>query len=388
VRLTAVALVAASFVGTITAASAALPVAAPGSASAPAVQPVLFDDQVAPAGCACAPRSDCAARCDECDRCDDCDRCGDGDHGVHTPFDGGCASCDHGYTPYDGRCCERDLCDECCGLLNDCGCCEAWIRFRAEVLPMHRSEGDDEIDFAGLFTLDDFDFTYEWGFRAAAEIRMGCDHSAEVVYIGQHRWEDDVEAVDLTGTVTGIGEYESRLNGGEINFWRPLGWRCCGVSGAFMFGTRYLNLKEEFTFLDTAPLTTDVLFETDNHIVAAQLGWVLNGELGHGCSVRWDGKAAAGANLVFRDVVQTLPQPGITDDQEDSDVAFIGDTSVVVSYQICSCVSVYAGYYLMWVDGLALAPEQFEVPFDPTDEIDHNGFVFFQGGIAGIEVMF
>jgi len=71
--------------------------------------------------------------------------------------------------------------------------------------------------------------------------------------------------------------------------------------------------------------------------------------------------------------------------EEDTDVAFIGDGNFVLSYALTPCVSLYAGYYLLFVDGLALAPEQFNVA---QNEVDHSGFVLFQGVLGGVEVTF
>jgi hypothetical protein len=151
-----------------------------------------------------------------------------------------------------------------------------------------------------------------------------------------------------------------------------------------MFGTRYLNLHEEFTFeINTAGVTAFQVFETRNELVVAQIGWMLQGEMGRRFSVRWDGRAGGGANVVERDTVINLPV-ALDQSEEDADGAFIGDTSLVLNYQVCCCASIYAGYYLLWVDGLALAPQQFDVAL--TD-IDHDGFVFFQGAMAGAEVV-
>ena len=95
--------------------------------------------------------------------------------------------------------------------------------------------------------------------------------------------------------------------------------------------------------------------------------------------MRWDGKAGVGANLSSRQTSFPLvdfPR------QEDADAAFLGDTNVVLSYQLCCNVSIYAGYYLLWADGLALAPEQFFVP--PT-QINHNASLCFHGAFVGAE---
>ncbi len=249
-------------------------------------------------------------------------------------------------------------------------------RFRAEFVPLHRSTSNEVISFNGLFTTEDFDFTFVPGVRAAAEIHVGCDCSLEVAYLGLHRWDEEV-VVDLGGGNLLGASYTSQMHGGEVNYWMPIRWCCHRIRGAFMFGTRYFDLHEEFNFHVNGATQADI--ETDNRLLAAHLGFTLSGHLAHGFSVRWDGKGGGGANLTTRNT--TLGAVNFPR-QEDADAAFIGDTSVVLSYQLsCSC-SVYAGYYVLWVDGLALAPQQFPVP--PT-QIDHNGFLLFQGGLVGVE---
>jgi hypothetical protein len=370
----------------IAGADAAIPsgaMRAPTPAAQPAPTPVVFDDEVAPAGCGCGPRAGGApCGCEECGGCGGCGGCGcgGGRQGVHTPYDGGCCSCGG----CDCQPCCDECCDECCGLLNDCCCHEPWIRFRGEALALERSEGDSHVNFGGGLTQDHFDFTYDIGVRLAAEIRFGCDCSAEAVYTGMQRWQDDIISLNDAGGLIATSNYVSELQEGEINFWRPVRWRTHRLSGALMIGARYFGLHEEFTFGQLAP-PADITIEVDNHLALGQIGWMVNGNLGNGISVRWDGKAAAGANIVQRDVVQLAPV-AVADFDNDDDVAFLGDTTAVISYQATRRISVYAGYYLLWADGLALAPEQFAIPFVPTAAIDTNGFVFFQGFVAGGEV--
>jgi len=244
---------------------------------------------------------------------------------------------------------------------------------------MHRTEGDPNVDFQGAFTLEDFDFSFEWGLRVAGEVRFGGDGSLESVFTGFHRWSD-VVIVDL-GTGIGTGGYQSELYGGEVNSWYPIHWPFRHARGAVMAGGRYLNLRETFSFENTTPGGLSNFIETDNHVVVGQLGWMLSGNLRRTLGVRWEGKAGLGANHMERETVQLAPT---VFDQEgnDSTLAFIGETSVVISYQVVPSLSVYAGYYAMWVDGLALAPAQFNIP---PEAIDDDSRLFFQAGIAGVE---
>lgn len=393
-RLTVVLFVAASLAGTITARAAEPDSGWVGPAAA--VRSLFFDDRVVPAGydspdgqavydggCGCGDSHEGCGCCDgaPCGCCDGAP-CGCGHQGCGCHH-GGLGGLLHGLGGHGCGCCD-DCYDDCC--YDDCG----WgldgghgprVRFRAEFLPLHRTPSNEVISFDGLFTTEDFDFTFVPGVRAAAEVLVGCDSSLEVLYQGLHRWDEEV-LIDLGGGNLLGASYVSQLQGGEANFWMPLHLRCHRIRAAFMFGTRYFDLHEEFNYVINGATQADI--ETDNRLLAAQIGFMLTGCLPRGFSVRWDGKAGGGANLTTRNTTLGAGVGQIVDfpRQEDADAAFIGDTTVTLSYQFgCHC-SVYAGYYLLWVDGLALAPQQFPVP--PT-QIDDNGFVLFQGGVAGVE---
>ena len=368
-RLTVVLFFAASLVGTIPAAGAAQRNGA--AASAPVFGSMLFDDQVTPAGCGCGEHEPV---------CDDgCDSGGCGGSHKHGRRHGdGCCDGDEccGLLDGCGGGCHEDCYAECAGLLDGCNC-QPWLRLRTEALPLTRTTGKQFVNF-GDFTTEDFDFTFEPGVRIAAEVRIGCACSLEASYFGLYRWDERLLR-DFGGGNIVEASYVSELQGGEINYWMPIPLHSHRVKAAFTFGTKYFDLHEKFGS-NLRGIGLEFLDETENHFLAPQMGFMLSGSLPQGFCMRWDTKAGVGANLTSRQTAQTgvAPLPR----QEDSDAAFIGDTNVAVSYQLCCNTSVYAGYYLLWVDGLALAPEQSLVPLS---EINHNGFLLFQGGFAGIE---
>jgi hypothetical protein len=354
--------VAASLVGTIPAVAAEIGGVVP--------RPVYFDNQVVPTDCGCGePQPACHEAGDSCGcgghHDDGC--CHHGHHGRHDDHE--CGLLDGHWGCDCDECCG---CADCCGLLDDCHC-DPWLRFRAEFLPLHRRTSDENVNFAGLFTTEDFDFTFEPGGRLAAEVRVCCDCSLEASYLGLYRWADELQ--DVNGNFS--ASYVSQLQGGEVNFWMPVRWRFHRVKAAFTFGTKYLDLHEELNIVTLAGTLADI--ETDNRVLAPQAGFMLSGSLHRGFGWRWDAKGGVGANLSSQNIntaTQNLPR------QEDSDAVFVGDTNVAFSYQLTCNTSIYAGYYLLWVDGLALAPQQFNVP---VSEVSHNAFLLFQGGFAGVE---
>jgi hypothetical protein len=54
------------------------------------------------------------------------------------------------------------------------------------------------------------------------------------------------------------------------------------------------------------------------------------------------------------------------------------------------CLALTVGYQLLWVDGLALAPEQLDFTTEPHSGsgIEDDGDLFFHGGYVGFRILF
>ena len=69
----------------------------------------------------------------------------------------------------------------------------------------------------------------------------------------------------------------------------------------------------------------------------------------------------------------------------DTKAAFIGEAGVNGSFQVTRCLSVRAGYQIIWLQDVALASNQIPVTGTPVGGvitptgIDVNGHVFFHG---------
>jgi hypothetical protein len=75
---------------------------------------------------------------------------------------------------------------------------------------------------------------------------------------------------------------------------------------------------------------------------------------------------------------------------KDEDVALVGEGGLEFIIEATERVTLRGGYELLYLNGVALAPEQFNpdfVPPPPNREVDvnHNGDVFYHGFYAGFE---
>ena len=70
-------------------------------------------------------------------------------------------------------------------------------------------------------------------------------------------------------------------------------------------------------------------------------------------------------------------------------MAFAGDVGVSVGRHITDRLSARLGYMALWIEGVALAPEQLDNsdPSSGTASLDNSGGVFYHGGFVGLEYL-
>jgi hypothetical protein len=90
---------------------------------------------------------------------------------------------------------------------------------------------------------------------------------------------------------------------------------------------------------------------------------------------------------LFNDGVQLPTAVG-----KGSEVAFICDVSVTATVDFTSWLSLRGGYMLAWFDGLALAPDQFNLPALARQEADgplsQGAGVLYHGAMGGLELRY
>jgi hypothetical protein len=190
--------------------------------------------------------------------------------------------------------------------------------------------------------------------------------------------------------------YASTLNNFEIN--RVCCCCCCDCptrcrSTEWLYGFRYLNLHEIFRLssTDLQESTSTYRTRTNNNLFGPQVGARVRHCYGQWS---WEGTAKAG---IFGNAAQQAADP-ITDfpnhflirsarSANGGSAAFVGDLNLTGIYHINSTWGLRTGYNLIWIEGVALAPDQLDFTNTPSSgsALVTGGGVFLHGINLGAE---
>ncbi len=181
--------------------------------------------------------------------------------------------------------------------------CPPLIYGKVDFLPMFR-DMKTEYPMATLgpgggiaLSTGNFRSEFDAGMRALIGLSLGDWYRMEAVYFGSYDWDDTVavrnlDANDQGGTgnlyspfsnfglpdgVVGLDynnfvslHFSSRLNNGELNMRRRVLMRPGVYETSFLFGTRYMDLREQFDyFAQSAAATNAVSVGTKNKMIGA-----------------------------------------------------------------------------------------------------------------------
>ena len=207
-------------------------------------------------------------------------------------------------------------------------------------------------------------------------------------------------------------DYRSRLTNAELNARQQVNDRL-----SVLVGFRYLNLAEQFNgnliMADGTPFGNYGV-RTQNNLWGGQLGadyalpltdrlsLAANGKAGifggaesQSTSGSFLGGFAPDTPIFNQRGVQTGVVPGapISAERRASSchVAFVGEVGLTLTYKVTERLSLRGGYNLMWIDGVALAPNQFTTSnFAPggAGGINTRGNLFMHGAVVGLDFRF
>jgi hypothetical protein len=262
-----------------------------------------------------------------------------------------------------------------------------------------------------FLSTDELDFDYDFGPRFAIGRRFDTCRSLELSYFGLHDWDasaghagaegdvpfDSNYTTDFDGATIVTAHYSSEVHNVELNY--TVDYCCSAITP--LVGFRYFNLNEDFTLRVTDDVlssttqfeTSDYRIDTENHLVGFQLGGLLDRRVTNCFSWYLVGKAGAYVNIarqstLMRDVGNTVVLRDFTDHEDE--FAFIGEVGLFCSYQVSRHMALIAGYQVIVVDGLALAPEQLDFTTTPSSGsgLNDNGTLIFDGARAGLRIIF
>ena len=278
-----------------------------------------------------------------------------------------------------------------------------------------------------FLSTSDLDFDGDAGVRATIGMRVCGGRTLEFTYFSLFEGNANAAASsadpaaflifpdNLFGNVfvnadrVGVN-YSSSLNSFELNC--PC---CCGCSDQccnecanqcgfgdvryqsfeWFTGFRYINIGEDLNITAERDIAGGVEqgnydIRTTNHLYGVQIGARERRTRG-----RFGWEATGKFGIFANDATQTQSvtdfpnfQLRPTVSSSGTQVAFIGDTNLSALYRLTEVWNLRAGYNLIWIEGLALAPDQLDFDFASAtggSQLHSGGGLFLHGVNVGIE---
>ncbi len=310
--------------------------------------------------------------------------------------------------------------------------------FRAEALAFKRHDYGSET-FAtlnGASALSTGDLPYDH--RSGGLLVLGCAlsdrHTTEVSYFTLNTWEESAAVTDLTPSTVDIGGTPTTINGSLFSrlsaFGNPatvgldynnfasiqysstldnlewnLRYRVDMPPGiletSVLIGGRYMNVREQLGFASdsdapAAGTVNSVTTRTGNELVGFQMGALFEFQIEPNCWVDCEIKGAIFDNGTDQDTAYvhsgepTFQGTHVTARKKHRST-FALDLSLMFTYQMGRHLTAHAGYQALWVDGLALASENFNPDayalMNGPATLITSGKTVYHGPRAGITFM-
>ncbi|MBC8354091.1 MAG: BBP7 family outer membrane beta-barrel protein [Planctomycetes bacterium] len=365
---------------------------------------------------------------------------------------GGCTSCGgHGCPACSGRS-AAGLGERLVNRLLPYGeggqCAPRWYDITLDAMYLTREQASRTIDFASdgvlgniLLSTDDLNFKEELGFRLTGAKQIFAGATLEFTYFGLFNWaasatnrtptfQDDIFSIysDFGAINTPFGfdetdrsrqqslSYSSTIDNFELNVRKRFTAPNCRLQYSWLAGVRYMYLLEDFEYftlggdsdLITPGLQSRGLSDTDVRARNSLTGFQIGGDgwlnLTPGVNIGADIKAGVYGNYANQATnilaTTTVPAAGTTFTENDNrnDISLIADANLYFMWRLGPHWSVKAGYNFLFLDGVALAPENFNgvapniftggVPTaSRVSTVNDNGNIFYHGGFGSIEWM-
>lgn len=312
-------------------------------------------------------------------------------------------------------CCKPCACKLCCG----CG----WT-VTTDLMFLRRTDADDytiitdQISGAEVANVKDLDFDHEVVPRIFLTRNRQdfsnpgsfCCFYWEIGYFGSDSPNASDTPVAPTSPVfqapgtplasSGPGNlfrlnYGTDFHSAEFNIRKD--WSDCV---GFLIGYRWFELSDDLFVDEVGNATGDILqVDTNNHMHGFQVGTDLV-LLQIGTSYRFHIDTYVRAGLLFNSADQNTYAPGLSPfaptfvdriNAEDDHTSFVGELGITGVYEVTDRIALRAGYSALWLEGVALAPDQIPVTdlaVPGSAVLDTGGSLFFHGALAGLQFRF
>jgi hypothetical protein len=172
--------------------------------------------------------------------------------------------------------------------------------------------------------------------------------------------------------------YTSLLRSSEINLRHS-----CSDMISVLAGFRYVELHEDLVSTVNDIQIADA--NVDNHLYGAQIG--MNVAFVNLPRLSIEGVLKAGVFGNHTDVTMPVRDMGLFGDRT-THTSVLGEIGLMGIVQVTNSLALRGGYQAMWLDGIALAGDQYENlnPSNPKPYV--GGTLFYHGAFAGLEYAF
>jgi hypothetical protein len=254
-------------------------------------------------------------------------------------------------------------------------------------------------------------FDFEPGFRVALSYAKNHWSTIEATFMTLHHWEG-AHVVRGSGSLSfpfntpnyttdyqtadkAKARYTSKFYNGELNYWRHFTARRADYfSFSGIIGARYMQLDEKFNlaFYKLSDVS-HYKIHTWNHLYGLQLG--LDLMVNPTPCISWEFLAKVGEALsrskehTFlgdNNDTTTLRRFG----DHKSNGVFFADVEALITFQWTANFNLHAGYEVIYLNGMALAPEQIDKGTHAHSgrRIHDGGVIYIQGVVAGLNLGF
>ncbi|MCA9213677.1 MAG: BBP7 family outer membrane beta-barrel protein [Planctomycetales bacterium] len=298
----------------------------------------------------------------------------------------------------------------CCQCMR---CCPGWTAV-GEVLFLSRTDAEDyalitdQNSSVELLNVGDFDFNYNGAPRLLLRYETADCIGFELGYIGLDSWNDAETRGVISPTLMSPGvaipssapgtmfnaAYGSEFHSGEVNVRKR-----CNQCLTWVLGFRMIDFSDTLATQTIAPTVRDMFtIDADNHMYGFQLGF--DSELIN-CTEQFHIDSIFRVGVLFNDADQTtnapvfdgLPANTIASNvgASDNHTTFLGELGLRAVYELSNCISVGSGYHLIFLEGLALAPDQLaasSLAGAGSASLDTGGGILIHGASINATVRF
>lgn len=178
-----------------------------------------------------------------------------------------------------------------------------------------------------------------------------------------------------------------------------------GTYMSYLYGVRFMQIDETFQFhsegttltydtasgqlIDTKTYTGDYDVSTHNNLLGIQIGADMTFRK---CRWSWGIRSKLTPCLNLSDQVSQIhadmaTQPDFSRRLAETkhEAALLGEVGFTATYKFRPNLMGRASYDIIWVTGLALAPEQLQFNTNPVNQINTNGMICYQGLSLSLE---